>query len=101
MAGKGGIRSTSFKPTWNTGKTKLVRLPELSADEHVNNARTDDNGGNYKVDIILEAINKFIESQRGRAGGNQHKPAGELNLGSVHWRKLNEFRKWIEGENHS
>ena len=41
-------------------------------------------------------VTKFIESQRGHAGGNQHKPAGELRTTGRDWTKLNEFRKWVE-----
>lgn len=55
--------------------------------------------GEFRRGFTLLAIAEFIESQRGHAGGNQHKPAGELRIEtSVHWRKLNEFKRWIEGE---
>lgn len=95
---RGGKRSTSFAPTWNLGKTELVRIPVAIIQKIRYIANVEDNGQNYERKVILEAIDKFIESQRGHAGGNQHKPAGELKLGSVHWRKLNEFKKWIEDE---
>lgn len=99
MAGKGGLRSTSFKPTWKVGKTRLVRLPEVWVDDYIADAQVRDEGRDPDKEKMLFMIDKFIESQRAHAGGNQHKPAGELRIEtSVHWRKLNEFKRWIEGE---
>lgn len=96
---KGGKRSTSFKPTWNLGKTKLVRIPVVILDEIVIHAKCLDNGKDYEREIILAAINKYIESQLSQSGGNQHKKKGEVvNVESSRdWKHLLKFKKFIQG----
>jgi hypothetical protein len=42
--GKGGRRSTTWNPAWNLGKTKVIRVPEVIADELMEIARHLDNG---------------------------------------------------------
>lgn len=58
---------------------------------------------NYRTDeeIILTAIDQYINSQLTQSGGNQHRKKGEsLNIeNSRDWKKLRQFRKWIENQN--
>jgi hypothetical protein len=44
---KGRKESTTWKPAWNLGKTKVIRIPELFANELMEIAHHLDNGGQY------------------------------------------------------
>jgi RNA polymerase-binding transcription factor DksA len=58
--GKGGKRSTTWKPTWNSGKTKVIRVPEAIADELMKIAHHLDNGGQ----CLLQDKNQDIASDK-------------------------------------
>lgn len=85
------------KSVWQNLPTALIRVPSTLIDKILNYAHIVDSGKDYERQIILKSLDQFIESQRQHAGGNQHKPAGELRIEtSVYWRKLIEFKRWIE-----
>lgn len=44
--GKGGRRSTTWNPAWNLGKTKVIRVPEVIAEQLMEIARHLDDGQN-------------------------------------------------------
>jgi hypothetical protein len=94
---EGNKKLCSFRLT----STAIARLDELALAHEC--TRTDViemfcRGQLVKREVLL-GIAEFIESQRSTAGGNQHKPPGELRIDtSVHWRKLREFKEWIENE---
>ena len=42
---KGGRRSTTWKPSWKSGKTTVIRVPEALAEKLLEVARVLDEGG--------------------------------------------------------
>lgn len=106
---RGGKRSTSYTPTWKNGKTRTIRVPVALADEALRVVRELDEGRLISTTqasgfdseklgqaVILEAIDKFIESLRGTSGGNQYKNKGDVKTTGTRWYFLNKFRKQVE-----
>ena len=70
MKKRGGRRSTTWKSSWKTGKTKVIRIPEILADRLYKIARHLDDGGKCVLqdknclvtDNIAIAINLLEES---------------------------------------
>lgn len=100
MAGKGGVRSTSFQPKWKLGETKAIRVPAVLADQFVVIAKELDEtqSVDIKAEIILTALNRYIEAQQQESGANQHRRKGEpLNIEeSRDWKHFVKFMKEIE-----
>ena len=46
---KGGRRSTTWKPSWKSGKTTVIRVPEALAEELIEIARRLDEGEKLPV----------------------------------------------------
>lgn len=47
MNKRGGRRSTTWKPGWKLGKTKVIRIPEVLAEQLYEMARNLDEGQDY------------------------------------------------------
>lgn len=47
MNKRGGRRSTTWKPGWKLGKTKVIRIPEVLAERLYEMARNLDEGKDY------------------------------------------------------
>lgn len=99
--GRGGRRSTTFNSTWKHGKTRTIRVAIVLAERVLNYAHLIDNNEDYERQIILTALNRYIESQQSSPGGNQHRRKGEpLNIKKLRdWTHFVKFMKEIEKEN--
>ncbi|MGJ3253838.1 MAG: hypothetical protein ACFE0J_22295 [Elainellaceae cyanobacterium] len=101
------LTKTSFTPQWNSGKTTVIRVPEALADEILILARQMDtenlpcNSDSEKVSdqqIILEAIDRFLEQRRQEWGSNNAQKRSAFNPHSTRYSMLQEFkRRVIEG----
>ena len=101
MAGKGGVRSTSFQPKWKLGETVAIRVPTVVKEYLLKIARCLDNGEDYERQVILTARKRYIEIQQNNPGANQHRRKGEpLNIDeSRDWKHFVRFMKEIEENN--
>ncbi len=52
MGNRGGKTSTTWKPSWNKGKTTVIRVPEVLADQLMLIARTLDNDEDTKSSLV-------------------------------------------------
>jgi len=50
---RGGRRSTTWKPTWNHGKTRTIRVPIVLAESILNLARILDEGKEVSKDSLV------------------------------------------------
>jgi hypothetical protein len=94
MAGKGGLRSTSFKPTWNVGKTRLVRLPDAWVDEYIADAKAKDEGRKPDLERMLVMLEEFVEAESESHGLNQHRKG--FSIETRDWKKFKKFKKLVE-----
>lgn len=85
------------KSTWQNLPTALIRVPSILIDRILNYAHTVDNGEDYECQVILTALERFIESERNRPRkGNQH--GNEFKTTGRDWTKLNEFEEWVKAK---
>jgi hypothetical protein len=101
---KGGRTSTTWESgsTWQTGKTKLIRVPEAIADEVMCCAREIDAGkavlhGN-RADIIESAIAEYVEMRRANLHPNQYSKGKGLDTRSRTWDELRRFQDWVKNQ---
>lgn len=96
---KGGRTST----TWETGsrwkgETKTARIPVDHESKIMDYARElDANDGDVvtlQAQLILEAIDQYIELKRENYHANQH--SKELNIGTRPWDELRKFKKMLQ-----
>jgi len=63
---KGGRRSTTWEPTWKSGKTKVIRVPEALAEKLLEAAQVLDEGGEIDCHVTgnkdLDFISRDITS---------------------------------------
>lgn len=98
---RGGKRVTSFQPTWNLGKTRLIRVPEVLADDLLARAKRLD-AGESKLktsselywQAFLDEMDDFIEAESNSHGANQHKK--EFSIETRDWKKFKKFRQKIK-----
>ncbi len=65
---KGGRRSTTWTPGWRSGKTTVIRVPEVLAEKLLEIARVLDDGGELPVTgkrmidtaLLKESANTFL-----------------------------------------
>ena len=50
---KGGVRSTSWKPTWKHGATKTIRVPIALAEQILQIAKILDEGHNISLNSLV------------------------------------------------
>lgn len=88
-----GETSTSFQPKWKLGETVAIRIPAAVKEYLLKIARYLDNGEDYERQVILTALNRYIEAQQQESGANQHRKKGEpLNIEkSRDWKHFREF----------
>jgi hypothetical protein len=98
MAGKGGKRVTSFKPTWNLGATDLIRLPKVLIADSLARARARDEGRDPDKEAMLAYLNRFIEKKRHNWGKNSMQKGKEFSMTSRSWDYFKEFKQAIEQE---
>lgn len=95
---KGGRTSTTWDKTWNLGKTKVIRVPEVLEAEVIAYARARDKGesllqGNIQ-DEILNAIANYIIYRAGSRHANQH--GKTVDVSARTWDELRKFAKLVE-----
>lgn len=100
MAGIGGRTSTTWAAggSWNSGKTKTVRIPEALENQIMAYARAidSDNGllhGN-EAEVILNAIAKYIEYKRQNYHPNQN--SKQLDPTTRSWDELRKFADMVK-----
>ncbi|MBD2202746.1 hypothetical protein H6G33_17865 [Calothrix sp. FACHB-1219] len=100
---KGGRRKTSWSSGWNSGKTKLVRIPIALEFKVMEYAKSIDAPNDKLVDVpqragdaslILEVIEKYIEYKRTKHHPNQH--SKELDINTRAWDELRKFRQLVK-----
>ena len=57
---KGGLRSTSWKPTWKHGATKTIRVPIKLAEQILQLAKLLDEGHNPCLDSVVTGNGEHI-----------------------------------------
>lgn len=89
------------KSSWkNPTPTHTIRVPEGLTEQILAYAHIIDDDASYDYRVILDALDRFIESEQYIAKGNQHKRKGEtvdINT-SRDWTKLREFRLWVQSQ---
>ncbi|QSJ17678.1 hypothetical protein JYQ62_02025 [Nostoc sp. UHCC 0702] len=102
---KGGTTSTTWTSgsSWQSGDTKVIRVPVAIADEVMRCARLIDAGnvvlhGNTanEWEIILGAIAAYIELRRGSRHANQHTKDKEFDISARTWDELRIFRAMVQ-----
>jgi hypothetical protein len=92
---KGGRRSTTWANTWMHGKTAVIRVPEILADDITEYARQLDANclvtGN--ADDILKAIDSYIKIRQESYRPNQHSKKPDIT--SRAWDELRKFKKMV------
>lgn len=99
MVLQGGRNASTWAAGWNSGATKVIRVPEVLADEIMNYARALDNGesllqGNER-EIILNAIARFIELRAAQRHANQFTQGKEFSTQARTWDELKKFTKMV------
>ena len=64
---KGGRRSTTWKPGWKSGKTTVIRIPEVLEDELLRIARALDERGEVSVAEERASIEKKVLKESANA----------------------------------
>ncbi|WP_193196407.1 hypothetical protein [Nostoc sp. MG11] len=85
-----GQNSTSFTPAWNHGKTQTIRVPITLAAKILEYARAIDSGLELDQQLILRAIDQFVEMRIAEFHPNQYSRTGSTN--SRRWDELRKFR---------
>lgn len=97
---KGGRNQTTWAAGWNSGATKVIRVPEVLAGEILNYARRLDGGesllqGNEQ-EIILNAIAAYIEIRSSARHSNQFTQGKEFTTEARTWDELKKFTKLVK-----
>ncbi|MDZ8067768.1 MAG: hypothetical protein RMY64_19450 [Nostoc sp. DedQUE08] len=90
---KPGKNRTSWQPAWNHGKTQSIRVPVALAEEILEYAYAIDSGLVMDRQMILRAIDSFVENRIAEFHPNQHSRTGSTN--SRRWDELRKFRTAI------
>ncbi|MBN3897341.1 MAG: hypothetical protein HWQ41_19295 [Nostoc sp. NOS(2021)] len=92
---KGGRTSTTWEKgsKWNQGKTQTIRVPIAITKQILQYAHTIDSGIEPDQQLILRAIDSFVESRVGEFHPNQHSRIASTN--SRRWDELRRFRNAI------
>src|SRR4028118_592742 len=90
---KGGRRSTTWKPSWKSGKTIVIRVPEVLAEELLQIARRLDEG---------EALPVTVNSDRGdnshvTGDNNSFKEAADTFLMTIPPRDRRDAKRFLYG----
>ena len=64
MSTRGGYRSTTWKPGWKSGKTKVIRIPETFSTKLYEIARHLDKGGDC---LLQDKTTCHVTDNRGEA----------------------------------
>ncbi|MBH8561634.1 hypothetical protein I8748_05480 [Nostoc sp. CENA67] len=103
---RGGVTSTTWDSgsSWQSGKTKVIRVPEAIADEVMRCARLIDAGnavlhGNTddKIEIVLSAIAAYIEIRSCSRHANQH-TTKKLDISARTWDEMRKFTAMVRHE---
>jgi hypothetical protein len=95
---RGGHRENAGRKSgWHNSNTQTIRVPKAFVDEILNYAHAVDNEEDYERQIILNALDRYIEeeSQRDRKGNQYGK---DLKPKARTWDRFNQFREWVENE---
>lgn len=100
MGLQGGKNATTWAAGWNSGQTKVIRVPEVLADEIMNYARALDSGksllqGNEQ-EIILNAIAQYIQLRAAQRHANQFTQGKEFSTEARTWDELKKFTKLVK-----
>ncbi|WP_029637097.1 hypothetical protein [[Scytonema hofmanni] UTEX B 1581] len=103
---KGGRTSGTWKSSskWQHGETQTIRVPAalipgildyaVWLDEQNKSSFAQDAKGDFSCNLILQAIDKYIEWKRQSYHPNQH--SRELNINTRAWDELRKFRAAVE-----
>jgi hypothetical protein len=93
--------STTWGASWNSGATKVVRVPVALENQIMAYARAVDNNEYADISqregdifLILEVIERYIEYKRGKHHPNQH--SRELDINTRAWDELRKFQKLLQ-----
>jgi hypothetical protein len=93
--------STTWGASWNSGATKVVRVPVALENQIMAYARAVDNNEYADISqragdifLVLEVIEKYIEYKRTRYHSNQH--SRELDINTRAWDELRKFQKLLQ-----
>lgn len=92
--------STTWTSSWQSGKTKIIRIPEALEHEIMAYARARDVGkcllqGNCRDEILI-AIKKYTELRSADRHPNQHSQGKDLDTNARTWDELRRFVKMVE-----
>lgn len=92
---RGGRNSTTWEKgsSWNQGKTQSIRVPVTLASKIMSYARVIDSGIEPDQQLILRAIDSFVESRITQYHPNQYSCTGSTT--SRRWDELRRFRSAI------
>jgi hypothetical protein len=95
---KGGRTSTTWGNGWKHGKTTVIRVPEILADDIIDYARQLDEGENNclvtgNVAEILSSIDRYIKIRKKSYRPNQYSKKPDLT--SRAWDELRKFQNMI------
>ncbi len=85
-----GITNTSWKSTWNHGKTCTIRIPEIFKDEVLEYARALDSDEPTSGKLALKLMNHYLNKES--PDGRKRNRNVETSPRWYHWRK---FREWL------
>jgi hypothetical protein len=101
---KGGRRSSTWEnisSKWNSGSTQTIRVPAALVsqileyarwlDQHNKSSLAQGTQGDFSCDVILQAIDKYIEWRRDRQHPNQY----STNTNARTWDELRKFRAMV------
>lgn len=88
-----GKNQTSWQPAWNNGKTRTIRVPVVLAEQILEYAYAIDSGLVMDRQMILRAIDSFVESRIGQFHPNQYSRNGSTT--TRRWDELRRFRSAI------
>ncbi|MEH1772447.1 MAG: hypothetical protein V7K64_01755 [Nostoc sp.] len=88
-----GKNTTSWQPAWNNGKTRTIRVPVVLAEQILEYAYAVDSGLVMDQQMILRAIDSFVENRIAEFHPNQYSNTGSTT--SRRWDELRRFRSAI------
>jgi hypothetical protein len=103
---KGGKTSGTWKSgsKWQHGQTQVIRVPAVLVteileyakwlDEHSKSSLAQNSQGDFSCNLILQAIDGYIEWRRDRQHPNQY--STKLNINARTWDELRKFRAMVE-----
>ncbi len=104
---KGGRRSSTWKSTsskWNSGSTKTIRVPAVLVsrileyaewlDQQRKSSLAQDTQGDFSCDVVLKAIDEYVEWRRYCRHPNQY--STKLNMNARTWDELRKFRAMVK-----